>query len=374
MADQATDPAAPPPRRGRRWLFAVATALVFAGVLELAARLALPRASLPVLIEPLKNDVNHTPAEFFRPHPTLFWELLPDVNQEGRHYFGDVTNRDGLRMRNGVGPKDGRPRVVCLGDSCTYGLGVPVDDSWPSLLARDPALDVVNAGVPGYSSYQGAVFADMRCPEWRPDVVVVEYGINDSLTWLQFDHGKVVAMTDVERAPHVRLDFLLKKSALVGWIASLAGGAPTPKAVAPEALADARRAAGSADREYAIAQSLMRYDHRDMTPRVTPDELRANLVRIAAHAPHALVLKWPRRRLLDPSRQDAMSLLRLEPYDAAVRSVASDRIEVVDFDGPLVASGLTADQAFIDPVHGTRALYELVARVVRDKLRERLGR
>ena len=56
MADQATDPAAPPPRRGRRWLFAVATALVFAGVLELAARLALPRASLPVLIEPLKND------------------------------------------------------------------------------------------------------------------------------------------------------------------------------------------------------------------------------------------------------------------------------------------------------------------------------
>jgi len=369
------DAPAPVPRRlGRRVAFAVCAALAFAGALELTARLALPRASIPVLIEPLKNDVNHTPPEFFRPHPTLFWELLPDVDHVDPNYFGDVTNADGLRMRRGVGPKDARLRVACFGDSCTYGLGLPVDDSWPNLMGLDAALDVINAGVPGYSSYQGALFAEMRCPQWNPDVVVVEYGINDSLTWLQFDHDKVVAMTDVERAPHVRLDFLLKRSVLVGWIASLVGGAPPPKSVAPELIAEARRAATTGDRELAVAQSLMRYDHEHMAPRVTPNGLKANLLRIASHAPYAVVLKWPRRRLLAATQQDPMSLLRLEPYDEAVRSVASDRIDVVDLDGPLLASHLTADEAFIDPVHGTRALSELVARVVRGKIRERLGR
>jgi hypothetical protein len=237
-----------PRRRGRRFAFAVCAGVAFAGALELTARLLVPRGSIPVLIEPLKSDVNHTPPEFFRPHPTLFWELLPDVDRVDPTYFGDVTNRDGLRMRREVGPKDGRLRVVCLGDSCTYGLGLPVDDAWPSLMGADPALDVINAGVPGYSSYQGALYADMRCPLWNPDVVVAEYGINDSLTWLQFDHGRTVAMTDVERAPHVRLDFLLKKSVLVGWIASLLGPAPAPKSVAPELLADARRAARTGGR------------------------------------------------------------------------------------------------------------------------------
>jgi len=367
-------PAAAPRRRAGRIAFAVCTAVAFAGALELTARLALPRGSIPVLIEPLMNDVNHTPPEFFRPHPTLFWELLPNVDHVPPHYFGDVTNADGLRMRREVGAKDGRLRVACFGDSCTYGLGLPVDDSWPSVMGRDAALEVINAGVPGYTSYQGALYADMRCPRWKPDVVVVEFGINDPLTWPQVDHDTVVAMTDAERAPHVRLDFLLKKSVLVGWIASLVSRAPPPKSVAPELVADARRAVGPGYREYDVEQALMRYDHERMTPRVTPDELKANLLRIAAHAPYAIVLKWPRRRFLDPSKQDGMSLLRMEPYDDAVRSVASDRIDVVDLDGPLVQSHLTADQAFMDPVHGTRALSELVAGVVREEIRKRLGR
>jgi hypothetical protein len=375
MPEQVTvAPPAAPRRRAGRIAFAVCTALAFAGALELAARLFVPRGSIAVLIEPLMNDVNHTPPEFFRPDPTLFWELLPDLDHVPPHYYGDVTNDDGQRMRHGVGAKDGRLRVACFGDSCTYGLGLRIDDSWPSVMGRDAALEVINAGVPGYSSYQGALYADMRCPRWKPDVVVAEFGINDSLTWPQVDHDQVVALTDAERAPHVRLDFLLKKSVLVGWIASLVSSAPPPRSVAPELAADARRAARPGYREYDVEQTLMRYDHEHVTPRVRPDELKANLLRIAAHAPYAIVLKWPRRRLLDPAQQDGMSLLRMEPYDDAVRSVASDRIDVVDLDGPVIQSQLTAEQAFMDPVHGTRALSDIVARVVREKIRNRLGR
>jgi len=366
--------ASPPRRRAARWLFAVGAAVVFAGALELVARIALPRASMPVMIEPLKQDINKTPPEYFRADPTLFWTTLPNVRHVDPKYWGDVTNAEGLRMRREVGPKSEKLRVVCLGDSCTYGLGFPVDDSWPSMLDADPALDVLNAGVPGYSSYQGALYADMRCPAWKPDVVILEYGINDSLSWLQFDHGKTIAMTDVERAPHVRLDFLVKKSALLGWAASLLAAPAKPRPVSDELLDAAHRAAKSEDREYAIAVAMMNFDAQRMAPRVMPDEMKANLLRMAAHAPYAIVLKWPRRRVLDPAQSDPVSPLRLAPYDAAIRATASDRIDVIDLEPPLVASHLGADEAYIDPIHGTPALNAIVARVVREKIRARLGR
>jgi lysophospholipase L1-like esterase len=364
-------PATPRTRRASRWAFSVGAAFAFAGALEWTAREVLPRESLPVLIAPLANL--NTPDEFFRPDPTLLWALRPNVADGLPNFWGDVTNSEGLRMRREVGPKDGRIRVVCFGDSCTYGLGVRVDDAWPNVLGADPALDVVNAGVPVYSSYQGALYADMRCPEWKPDVVVVEFGANDATPWLQFDHGRVVAMTDVEIAPHVRLDALLHKSALLGWIAALTG---TPKThpVDPALLAAARPRRGSRDLEMDAAGALMSNDCAQLTPRVPPDVYRANLARIAAHAPLAIVLKWPRRRLLDPSLPDFMSPRRMAPYFEAMDAAVSDGADVVDVAAPLLASGLTADQAFVDVVHGTRAMSDLVAAAVRGKIRARLRR
>jgi lysophospholipase L1-like esterase len=363
----------PTPRRrlGRRLAFSVATAVAFAGAIELAARLFLPRAAIPALIAPMSNI--RTPEEFFRPHPTLFWELVPDLDVFDPHW-GDVTNSDGLRMRREVGPKDGRLRVACFGDSCTYGLDVPVDDAWPNMLDKDGALDVINAGMPGYSSYQGALLADMRCPAWKPDVVVVEFGNNDVVSWMQFDRGEVVALTDEERAPHVRIDHLARKSVALGWIASSLAPPPPPRAV-PRALLEETRAPRDApDPEYASNVLLMMQGHERLPARVTPSQLRANILRIAAHAPYAVVLLWPRRRVLDPSMKDSMSKERLAPYVEAIGSVASERIDVVNLAEPLVASRLTAEQAFTDPVHGTRALSALVAGVVREKIRGRLGR
>jgi len=50
---------------------------------------------------------------------------------------------------NGVGAC----RIIFLGDSVTFGLGVDDDETWANqLAARHPAWDVVNAAVPGYNS------------------------------------------------------------------------------------------------------------------------------------------------------------------------------------------------------------------------------
>ncbi|HET8577522.1 MAG TPA: arylesterase [Methylomirabilota bacterium] len=75
--------------------------------------------------------------------------------------------------------------IVAFGDSLTAGLGVPVELSYPSLLAErlkaeGYAYRVVNAGVSGDTTAGG-----LRRVDWalrlRPDIVIVELGANDAL-------------------------------------------------------------------------------------------------------------------------------------------------------------------------------------------------
>ena len=40
-------------------------------------------------------------------------------------------------------------KIVCLGDSLTYGYGVPRKDGWVSLAARATGHTLVNRGVSG---------------------------------------------------------------------------------------------------------------------------------------------------------------------------------------------------------------------------------
>lgn len=81
-----------------------------------------------------------------------------------------------------------RPRIVFLGDSLTAGLGLPREQSVPSLIqarldAEGYAYEVVNAGVSGDTSAGG-----LRRLDWAldgdVDVLVVELGANDGLRGL----------------------------------------------------------------------------------------------------------------------------------------------------------------------------------------------
>lgn len=81
-----------------------------------------------------------------------------------------------------------RPRIVCLGDSLTAGLGLRPDEAYPALLQRrldERGLhyEVVNAGVSGDTSAGG-----LRRLEWALDgdvrVLVVALGGNDALRGL----------------------------------------------------------------------------------------------------------------------------------------------------------------------------------------------
>jgi lysophospholipase L1-like esterase len=75
-------------------------------------------------------------------------------------------------------------RVFALGDSNTFGWDVDEGVNWPSQLHRllsasRPGAEVVNAGVWGYTSFQGSRrFRELL--DYQPDLVLVSFGANDA--------------------------------------------------------------------------------------------------------------------------------------------------------------------------------------------------
>jgi lysophospholipase L1-like esterase len=81
-----------------------------------------------------------------------------------------------------------RYRILTLGDSCTFGLGVDDAQTWPAQLqqllnADGDRVEVINAGVPGYSAFQGRRFLEKEGLHLAPDLVIAGFGFNDREVW-----------------------------------------------------------------------------------------------------------------------------------------------------------------------------------------------
>jgi hypothetical protein len=96
-------------------------------------------------------------------------------------------NAKGYRDLDRVNPKPpGVHRVVCIGDSFTWGSNVLFDDAWPQRVeraltrVRGERWEAVNLGEPGLNAVQEASRLDSEGFAYGPDVVVVAYVLNDS--------------------------------------------------------------------------------------------------------------------------------------------------------------------------------------------------
>lgn len=134
-------------------------------------------------------------AAFVYANQISLWQRDDDVGFVNKRWFesycfGTVkveTNERGFRGSDAT-PEQKRPgvtRVVVMGDSVMWGTGVNQDDSVPGVLeeklAADGSYEVINAAVIGYSSYQELRFLEKYVLPLEPDVVVVNYCINDYL-------------------------------------------------------------------------------------------------------------------------------------------------------------------------------------------------
>jgi lysophospholipase L1-like esterase len=93
------------------------------------------------------------------------------------HFF---TRSDGRGDEGGF-------RILCLGDSHTYGLGVAPEESYPARLeallgASDDSrpIQVINLGVPGTNSGQLLRRLPSFIDTYDPDLIIVLTGVNDA--------------------------------------------------------------------------------------------------------------------------------------------------------------------------------------------------
>jgi hypothetical protein len=123
------------------------------------------------------------PLTVYRSHPTRMFTLAPgrDVPFVEDGFSTRVTiSKDGLRNPPLAPPESaGRPRVLALGDSFTFGYGVEAAESWPARLQvalREvglPDAEVINAGVVAYAPDQELDLLQELLPRVRPDAVVL---------------------------------------------------------------------------------------------------------------------------------------------------------------------------------------------------------
>jgi acyl-CoA thioesterase-1 len=91
-------------------------------------------------------------------------------------------------------PKDGRPLIVCFGDSLTAGYGTEAGQSYPDYLQADlDALGykyrVVNEGISGNTTKDGVERVESVIA-MKPAVVIVEFGGNDGLRGLRIEDSR----------------------------------------------------------------------------------------------------------------------------------------------------------------------------------------
>jgi lysophospholipase L1-like esterase len=168
-----------------------------------------------------------------------FWGIPdPDLGYRLNPKWGDV-NEQGLRDHP-VGAKNGRFRLLFLGDSIAQ-CGDTVDDTFVGHLRAQlrqqrpsPPLDVVNAGIRGYTNYQELMFLKKFGLGFEPDLVGVEFCLNDlnrfmhtirvengRASYVWSDEAKRVGREAAARRPSPRrtlLERAMNRSRLVSWL------------------------------------------------------------------------------------------------------------------------------------------------------------
>ena len=126
-------------------------------------------------------------ATLYAPHPYLPIVLKPGSDYRDNDTSGRI-NSLGMRGPERTASKPaGTLRIICVGGSTTFGAGIQGDEkTYPARLeaflreARpEVAVEVWNAGVPGYTTAENVVYLSLRLIDFRPDIVVLYEGYND---------------------------------------------------------------------------------------------------------------------------------------------------------------------------------------------------
>ena len=148
-------------------------------------------------------------------------------NYSPHHYLGYVpasniqhaaTNHNQLGFRGGPVSAEkpaGVYRIVAVGGSTTYSVHTDDDsDSYPHLLAEHlrengfSHAEVINAGVPGFTSYHNFMNVAFRVLPLKPDLIILYQGFNDIDSRFVYPHARYLGDNSGAETPTVADQFM----------------------------------------------------------------------------------------------------------------------------------------------------------------------
>ncbi len=170
--------------RSRHAVFAIVTLLLSLALIEGLTRVFLPGSWI----------VPRRPAEdaFLETHPVRSYAFRKSFTNRWHSDDYDVEVRlNELGLRDGPISEvlAGKLRILALGDSYTFGIGVEGDQNWPGVLEHRLQQDlppdlhptVLDAGIPAYSARQIRQSAEELIPLIHPQIVI--FGMYASSYW-----------------------------------------------------------------------------------------------------------------------------------------------------------------------------------------------
>jgi lysophospholipase L1-like esterase len=156
----------------------------------------------------------------FRPRPNL-----DIVYVDGNHFD---TNSEGFRDEETWPINSDARRIICVGESSTWGIGCAThEETWPNQLERrlqaaGERIEILNAGMPGYTTVENAQLIKLRLLKYAPQAIIYMGFRND-----YFVYGR--ALTEeadfnlfprgLACIPHTLVNDILMRSSLYSFAA-----------------------------------------------------------------------------------------------------------------------------------------------------------
>jgi len=157
----------------------------------------------------------------------LIQQFFPSIpaSLRGNPVWNVSINAQGFRDREFSREKSRSSfRIVCVGDSWSFGANVSQDRAFPqrvaALLERQhpgAQFEVLNLGVMGYSSRQGLELMRRYVLDLHPDLVVIGFAMNDAIVAGDRDKDSVGQPETAERRLNLLLDHIESYKLLRYW-------------------------------------------------------------------------------------------------------------------------------------------------------------
>ncbi|MEW6741876.1 MAG: GDSL-type esterase/lipase family protein [Planctomycetota bacterium] len=172
-------------RGARTWLLLGSTLISLAGAELVLRSMGVPREEIA------SNFLREAGGANAQPDADVFWRLASNSP-------GLVVNRLHLRgFAPGELKGDRSLRIVCIGDSCTFGANVAYEESYPIQLEQalqqqlpHANVETLIAAVPGYSTYQNRRLVELDVVRLRPDIWILYCGAGAGVSQTDSPDGK----------------------------------------------------------------------------------------------------------------------------------------------------------------------------------------